>query len=145
MTTNRQDTDTSGVHMTEISHDPHIKTTTASSSVPLSVSSSVEHSTVPTTANNGSAVAMHSTSSAAPLSDTSDSHLQSHGEPFESEEEEDVKVPLDKVRLTFLLISGHRHTEDFDPATPIVQVKKYIMSHWPQGTCLAHRFYTDVP
>ncbi|ORY95265.1 ubiquitin-2 like Rad60 SUMO-like-domain-containing protein [Syncephalastrum racemosum] len=136
MTSNGQEAGTSGVHMTEISQDPRITTTAMSSSVPLSVSSSVERSTLPTTTDNGSAVAIRSTSSAAAPSDTSDIHLPSHEENFESEQEEDededVKVPLDKVRLTFLLISGLRHSETFDPSTPIIQVKKYIWSHWPQ-------------
>ncbi|SAM09149.1 hypothetical protein [Absidia glauca] len=44
----------------------------------------------------------------------------------------DDEVPLDKCRLTLLLVSGKRHSFDFDPYTTVDTVKTFIMEHWPQ-------------
>ncbi|KAI8342458.1 ubiquitin-related domain-containing protein [Chlamydoabsidia padenii] len=46
---------------------------------------------------------------------------------FTSEE-----IPLDKCRLTLLLVSGKRQSFEFDPHTMIDTVKTFIMNHWPQ-------------
>lgn len=45
----------------------------------------------------------------------------------------DDEVPLDKCRLTLLLVSGKRQSFDFDPYTTVDTVKSFIMEHWPQG------------
>lgn len=50
--------------------------------------------------------------------------------------EEEPKVPLDVVRLTLLLISGDRHVFEFDPSTKVLDVKKHLLSNWPQGSAL---------
>ncbi|ORZ22448.1 ubiquitin-2 like Rad60 SUMO-like-domain-containing protein [Absidia repens] len=44
----------------------------------------------------------------------------------------DEEIPLDKARLTMLLVSGKRQVFDFDPSTTIDAVKSYILEHWPQ-------------
>ncbi|KAI8075200.1 ubiquitin-2 like Rad60 SUMO-like-domain-containing protein [Gongronella butleri] len=41
-------------------------------------------------------------------------------------------VPLDKARLTMLLVNGKRFTFDFDPSTSVETVKTYVLDHWPQ-------------
>jgi hypothetical protein len=45
----------------------------------------------------------------------------------------DEEVPLDKCRLTMLLVSGKRQVFDFDSHTTVDSAKTYILDHWPKG------------
>ncbi|KAI8340112.1 ubiquitin-2 like Rad60 SUMO-like-domain-containing protein [Chlamydoabsidia padenii] len=44
----------------------------------------------------------------------------------------DEEVPLDKCRLTMLLVSGKRQVFDFDSHTTVDIAKTYILDHWPK-------------
>ncbi|CAO3649595.1 unnamed protein product [Cunninghamella echinulata] len=41
-------------------------------------------------------------------------------------------IPYDKTKLTLLLVSGERHTFDFDPSTTIEDVKLLVYNQWPE-------------
>ncbi|ORX48603.1 hypothetical protein DM01DRAFT_1348227 [Hesseltinella vesiculosa] len=44
----------------------------------------------------------------------------------------DDEIPLDKARLTLLLVNGKRSLFDFDPSTTIDAVKAIVLNQWPQ-------------
>lgn len=98
-------------------------------------------------ADNTSAAQLHST---APLPASGSNHsgheeqqavrndsgaiAESVSNYDDDNEEEERKVPLDLVRLTLLLISGDRHVFEFEPSTKVLDVKKHLLSNWPQGS-----------
>ncbi|KAI8138081.1 ubiquitin-2 like Rad60 SUMO-like-domain-containing protein [Fennellomyces sp. T-0311] len=88
----------------------------SSSIAPLSMTSSNETTPATTTADNGSATAIRAPSSVSPASDQDD----------------EDKLALDRVHLTLLLVSGNRHHFEFDPVATVSQVKKHVITEWPE-------------
>ncbi|KAF7730844.1 Ubiquitin-like protein 3 [Apophysomyces ossiformis] len=104
-------------------------------SVPPTLSSyayDVDRSTAPTTehGDNISATAIRSPSNPASVSHSPLPSLQTYQES--SLEDDEDKVPADKVHLTMLLVSGNRYTFEFDPSATIAQVKQLVHDQWPQ-------------
>ncbi|KAG0180059.1 Vacuolar-sorting protein SNF7 [Apophysomyces sp. BC1021] len=105
-------------------------------SVPPTLSSyayEVDRSTAPTTehGDNSSATAIRSPSNPPSVVHSPLPSLQTYHESSLEDDEED-KIPTDKVHLTMLLVSGNRYTFEFDPSTTIAQVKQYVHDQWPQ-------------
>ncbi|KAI9271704.1 ubiquitin-2 like Rad60 SUMO-like-domain-containing protein [Phascolomyces articulosus] len=125
-------------HMTELQQQQP----SSSSIAPLSMTSSNE-TTPPTTTDNGSAMAIRAPSSLSPTTTSDDQQqnntntLQQQQQHHEEEHEQDddrdeQKLPLDRVHLTLLLVSGNRHTFEFNPLSTVSQVKKQVITEWPQ-------------
>ncbi|KAI7871791.1 ubiquitin-related domain-containing protein [Spinellus fusiger] len=92
-----------------------------------------DRSTAPTTeqSDNGSATAIRSPSNPPSLIYSPLPSVQTRAESTQSDDDE--RPPSDKVYITFLLISGSRHTFAFEPSTTVLQVKAYVLEHWPEG------------
>ncbi|KAI9488136.1 hypothetical protein BDB00DRAFT_792106 [Zychaea mexicana] len=134
--------------MTELQQQQRQQQPSSSSIAPLSMTPSNE-STPPTTTDNGSALAIRAPSSTSPTSDdqpssnNNNNNNQHHSDADndkndldeDNDEEEDdddkQKLSLDRVHLTLLLISGNRHTFEFDPLSTVAQVKKHVITEWP--------------
>ncbi|ORZ22016.1 ubiquitin-2 like Rad60 SUMO-like-domain-containing protein [Absidia repens] len=67
----------------------------------------------------------------ATIVDSSIPHKSSFDEDTTSLSVDD-EIPLDKSRLTMLLVSGKRRVFDFEPSTTVDAVKTYILDNWPQ-------------
>lgn len=129
--------------MAELQPPNMTMTSSLSCSPNSSISDALDQTTVPssTVDNGSSAAAIRAPSSVVhPASDPedqtpTDSYPSLGIEQQEEEEDDDDedKVPLDLVRLTFLLVSGNRHALDFEPTTLVHQVKEHLLSHWPDG------------
>ncbi|CAO3607540.1 unnamed protein product [Cunninghamella blakesleeana] len=61
---------------------------------------------------------------------TMDSSLCHSSSLHSSSSKEDI--PIDKIRVTLLLVSGQRHTFDFNPSTTIEDVKMLVYNQWPE-------------
>ncbi|THH03550.1 hypothetical protein EW145_g6172 [Phellinidium pouzarii] len=68
-----------------------------------------------------------STAQAGPSCDT-DTHDEGH------EESTPAPAPVPHVALTFLLVSGSRHTMTFEPGATVGRVKEVVLTSWPSGT-----------
>ncbi|KAI7858588.1 ubiquitin-related domain-containing protein [Circinella umbellata] len=109
-----------------------------------------------TTTDNSSAMAIRAPSSLSPTTTNDDqssynnnnnhsneqqnNNLEQHHEEQEEEEEreeeedddDEQKLSLDRVHLTLLLVSGNRHTFELDPSSTVAQVKKQVITEWPE-------------